>query len=1218
MRFGPLSIKHEIGFYVASSVAAALLFAGCSAFNSTPQQAQRYEQAAVCEQDGKECRSGLSANEAQCILRYAEGWYGCHCEYDPGGYSRDESEPFHDPYCSDRSKNIPFTPRQSSVVQRAPQTTGIRFLQGSTLRLVSFSNEQTSVVAYIGGIFRQTNGSLTLTRFLKTASSMRYVRSIPNVQDLLASASGLPVPALVPHPTLLADFPGTPAMEFTVARLSASIPYSGILSSDRGITITNGAAEALFLNKTDYPLPSSTPKSVATADFNGDGRRDVVVLDKAGGTPSPSNATTGRLHVFLGNGDGTLRTAVSYQLAEYPAAMVVYDFNRDNRPDVAVLMEGSSSTPTTQVLLVLLANADGTLRAPQSYPIPGLRSWTTPSTLAAGDFDGDNHGDVIVFCKSLGLILFRGNGDGTFLPGATRTGYALPTWGGFLAPGDLNRDAKLDLAILNQDGSLSLLLNGGDGSFPIHRRYAAGTQVSSGVFAPGIFLTDFNDDGAVDVVLGNGHPDALYTNPTFVSVLYGKGDGTLWAAPLEATTRYPGSLASADFNGDGWLDLVVAPNLSGDIGVQVFAGRPGGGFQTPVELPGGGSYDSVAAADLNADGKLDLAAANGSRSLVVWLGNGNGTFQTQQQYTYASSGFFTARLALGDLSGDSRADVALALGNRRSTSGAPSYALTLTSRSPSGFHTAVQVPTGLNTVSLALADVNADNKLDLIAANYGYRPSSETPTSGSVTVSLGRGDGTFLAPVAYTVQQNPGVVLVRDINKDGKPDLLAATAGTDLANVAVLLGRGDGTFQTPLLSPLYAQARALVVADFDADGKWDLVAVHTQGDKAVSVLRGKGDGTFADGVPYEAGYDVIDAAVGDFDANCQPDLAAISRPDTGPGVMAIFANTSPGAAGCVTTTVTTIPAGRSVAVDGVTLTAPATFQWTAGTPHTLAAPSPQIAGTTRYAFQSWSDGGAQTHQIMAPASATTFVANLTSQYALTLATSPSAGGRVSASPPASDGFYDAGTAVQLTAQPNPGYGFSNWTGDLTGSANPQTLIISAPRSATAVFTSGAATYTISGRITAGASGVSGVVVNITGWGTYTAITDSSGNYVFTNVPAGGTYTVTPSPAAYYFAPGATTLTGLSANRTVNFTAMAGSGLRFVPLTPCRLMETRALYNYEGRTGAFGPPGLNAAETRTMVPSQSNVCQVPATAKAYVVNVTVVPLNGGVNFATLWP
>lgn len=77
-----------------------------------------------------------------------------------------------------------------------------------------------------------------------------------------------------------------------------------------------------------------------------------------------------------------------------------------------------------------------------------------------------------------------------------------------------------------------------------------------------------------------------------------------------------------------------------------------------------------------------------------------------------------------------------------------------------------------------------------------------------------------------------------------------------------------------------------------------------------------------------------------------------------------------------------------------------------------------------------------------------------------------------------------------------------------------------------------------------------------------------------------------------------------------------TGLRFVAVTPCRVMETRPEYNFEGRTGAFGPPFLQAAETRTLTMANSNICQIPASAKAYVLNATLVP-RGGVDFVTIW-
>jgi hypothetical protein len=101
----------------------------------------------------------------------------------------------------------------------------------------------------------------------------------------------------------------------------------------------------------------------------------------------------------------------------------------------------------------------------------------------------------------------------------------------------------------------------------------------------------------------------------------------------------------------------------------------------------------------------------------------------------------------------------------------------------------------------------------------------------------------------------------------------------------------------------------------------------------------------------------------------------------------------------------------------------------------------------------------------------------------------------------------------------------------------------------------------------------------------------------------------------------TTLTiggvSVSANQIGTQTGQQTTGLRFVPLDPCRVMETRPEYNFQNRTGAFGPPFLNRAETRILNLPQSSVCQIPNSAKAYVLNVTLIP-RGGVDFVTVYP
>jgi hypothetical protein len=150
-------------------------------------------------------------------------------------------------------------------------------------------------------------------------------------------------------------------------------------------------------------------------------------------------------------------------------------------------------------------------------------------------------------------------------------------------------------------------------------------------------------------------------------------------------------------------------------------------------------------------------------------------------------------------------------------------------------------------------------------------------------------------------------------------------------------------------------------------------------------------------------------------------------------------------------TITTSPGSPSFQVDGVTYTTTQTFSWVVGSQHAIATTSPQGSEETGYVFAGWSDGGAISHTITTPASATTYAAYFTPRYQLTVSASPISGGTISANPTSAGGFYDSGTSVQLTATPNPGFAFCGWIGDLSGSTNPQSVTMSMPRSVTAGF-----------------------------------------------------------------------------------------------------------------------------------------------------------------------
>ena len=202
----------------------------------------------------------------------------------------------------------------------------------------------------------------------------------------------------------------------------------------------------------------------------------------------------------------------------------------------------------------------------------------------------------------------------------------------------------------------------------------------------------------------------------------------------------------------------------------------------------------------------------------------------------------------------------------------------------------------------------------------------------------------------------------------------------------------------------------------------------------------------------------------------------------------------------VAITVTTSPAGLALTVDGTSYTAPQAFNWMPGSTHTIAAPTPQGTGT-RSVFASWSDSGAQSHTVTAPASAATYTATFSTQYLLT--TSVTGSGTITANPSSSDGYYNSGVSVQLTAAPLAGYTFSSFSGALIGTTNPQSVIMSAPRTVTAAFAlatvAASAAFVKADKTTAGSwSGVYGangydVIGNVASVPSYVAMTPSGNN-----------------------------------------------------------------------------------------------------------------------------
>jgi hypothetical protein len=279
---------------------------------------------------------------------------------------------------------------------------------------------------------------------------------------------------------------------------------------------------------------------------------------------------------------------------------------------------------------------------------------------------------------------------------------------------------------------------------------------------------------------------------------------------------------------------------------------------------GGNRANSVAVADVNGDGRLDLLVANVCESIgncanglvSVLLGNGDGTFQPA--VSYASGGYSAYSVVVGDVNGDGKPDLLVANACNSASNCTNGVIGVLLGNGDGTFQAAVSYGSGgTSSNAVAVADVNGDGKPDVIVSNF-YAGNGNYSQS-TVGVLLGNGDGTFRAAVSY----DPGGVYavsvgVGDVNADGKPDLLVASqcvSSTNCANgtVGVLLGNGNGTFQSPVTyASGGANATSIALGDFNGDGKPDL-AVSNQCatsincfsvNGTVGILMNNGDGTF--------------------------------------------------------------------------------------------------------------------------------------------------------------------------------------------------------------------------------------------------------------------------------------------------------------------------------------------------------------------------------------
>jgi len=625
-------------------------------------------------------------------------------------------------------------------------------------------------------------------------------------------------------------------------------------------------------------LPNLVRSRAAAASSAGD---LVLGTVKPGHLPVMWNARGDTLpHLFEDLLEGPLASAVSGAPAlrhgQGAGPVAVADLNGDGALD-AVRLGGNA-------VYVNLGKSPSGWNAHTMYPIGGAGS-----EVIVADVNGDGKPDIIVSngggttATDLGAVyLLLNNGDGTFKPATTLSAGPYPQ---SIAAADFNGDGKVDLAVTNVgNAEVSILLGKGDGTFQAPVAYPVDQDPVSMVVA------DFNGDGRPDIVTASA------VNGT-VSALLGNGDGTMRQAVTSTAFRwFSPFLAYADLNGDGKLDLAVADYNRNT--VTFLLGQGDGSFQLEREfavgtapasialLPAPDGYALVAAddltqqvrlfigikgslsgrvvhrlgnqiagvalADLNGDGIPDVIGADrrgaGGGGVVVALGGA--TLDQPKTYAASLAGDSPAGVAVGDLNGDGKLDVVAA--SSGSKPGQPGTLSVLLGKGDGTLGTFQSYPAGLRPVSVELADFNGDGKLDAVVGDGG---DSQSGAGGGVSILLGKGDGTFGAAASYSSGQFPVLqVHAADLNGDGKPDVVAAVANPDGqgGGVLVFLNKGDGTLQAPInvtFAEVGITPQGFAIGDVNGDGHADLVVAYLNANVTfkLAVMLGNGDGTFQAG-----------------------------------------------------------------------------------------------------------------------------------------------------------------------------------------------------------------------------------------------------------------------------------------------------------------------------------------------------------------------------------
>ncbi|MES2703127.1 MAG: FG-GAP-like repeat-containing protein [Bacteroidota bacterium] len=810
------------------------------------------------------------------------------------------------------ANNVVYFGATKATVSSASATSlGVTVPDGATHQPVSVLNTVSSLGAY------------AKYPFLPTFNNAGYIASTLNFDNKVDFAASSNAYCLA-----IADLDNDGKSEMLVGQFSG-----GNLAVYRNISSSGSITAASFATKVDLTVGTGIT-SIAVGDIDGDGKPDIVITRSTVATVSVFRniSTTGSITT------GSFATKVDFTTNSSPRNVAIDDVDLDGKPDLVI---GYSSSDAVSVLRNT-ATA-GTITTGSFATKVDLTAGTAPYDVATGDMDGDGKPDIVAVNQASNTVsVFRNTAtSGTISSGsfATKIDFTTGTSPQGVSIKDIDGDGKLDIVVANYSS----------GSISVFRNTATSGSITTGSFSAKVDFTVGTNPYVVAAgdLDGDGKPDIAVTNygSATISLLHNtSASGSITTSSFATKIDFvananPHGIVVGDLDGDNKPDIAFSNGISSGSTVSVLRNNPliSAPIITSVSpilaSPGasvtitGSNFNTTAANNIVYFGAtkatvsaasgttLNVSVPSGSTFSPVTVHNSALSLAASSQYpflpTYNSSSYltnftnfnskvdFTSKVngtgvAIADIDGDGKADMIV---SHAANDTIMVYRNTSTSgvMNSSSFATPVSFVTPGDPSGIAIVDIDMDGKPDMVVANAGFAGISifrNIATPGAITTA------SFASRVDFAASGGTSYIAVRDVDMDGKPDIVATN---DIASVSVWRNvTATGLINTGSLAPrvdfsLPAVSSGLAVADIDGDGKPEIISSNVNHTFSVlqntAALGSINSVSFSSPVNFSTGSPVQprQLAVADIDGDNKLDVAVIlSFTDA----VAVFRNTS--------------------------------------------------------------------------------------------------------------------------------------------------------------------------------------------------------------------------------------------------------------------------------------------------------------------------------------